>query len=57
MLMFPSAQELFEAELGQVLKARAEREGACGVVPHTTSADQKQLVRLRSLRLAGDAWR
>ena len=53
--MFPEAQGLFEAELQQLLRLRAEREGASGVVPLTTQADQKQLVRRRSLQLAGEA--
>ncbi|CAK8994463.1 unnamed protein product [Durusdinium trenchii] len=47
--MFPHAQSLLDAEMAQVLKERAEKEGAPGVTPMINSADQKQLVRQRSL--------
>ena len=48
-VMFPQCQELFDLELANILKARAQREGALGVIPTATFADQKQLVRQRSL--------
>jgi len=47
--MFPQCQERLDTELANILKARAQREGASGVTPTTTIADQKQLVRQRSL--------
>jgi hypothetical protein len=47
--MFPQCQDLLDLELANILKARAQREGASGVTPTATFADQKQLVRQRSL--------
>ncbi|CAJ1364305.1 unnamed protein product, partial [Effrenium voratum] len=48
--MFPQAQDVLDRELEAVQRARAEREGAHGVLPSITTADQKQLVLLWSLK-------
>ena len=47
--MFPHAQEHLDTALTAALKERAEREGSPGALM-ATSADQKQMVRQRSLK-------